>query len=263
MQRVVIGWLRKNARAFTLIELLVVIAIIGLLAGMLLPALAKAREKGNAAKCLSNMHQWGLALNMYNDDWSDYYPYVGTAGSPTATGNAWAWYNVLPPYIGQKTLAQLYTAPLKPPTPLGGSVWMCPSATNKTVHPDTSNPYFTYALNLCSHKSGTTHNVFRRTEMVNPAQTFVFCEEPEDNYSETSGAYCRPRHSDGANFVMGDGHTEWVLFQNFCRDGSINAGCAGFAGTVPWAQSGTGIGDWNPRLPYHWWFFPGAAGANY
>jgi prepilin-type N-terminal cleavage/methylation domain-containing protein len=73
-----------RGRGFTLIELLVVIAIIAILAAMLLPALASAKEKAKRTKCLNNLHQLGLASNMYNTDNQDQmvWPNWGQDASP-------------------------------------------------------------------------------------------------------------------------------------------------------------------------------------
>jgi prepilin-type N-terminal cleavage/methylation domain-containing protein/prepilin-type processing-associated H-X9-DG protein len=78
-------------KAFTLIELLVVIAIIAILAGMLLPALARAKEKGRTARCISNVRQMALALTMYVED-HRFYPACRYTDN---SGTVKSWYDSL------------------------------------------------------------------------------------------------------------------------------------------------------------------------
>ena len=102
---------RKSSSAFTLIELLVVIAIIAILASMLLPALAKAKQKGQSTVCLNGLKQVGLAMLMFADEHDDMIP-RGTAG------NSPRWWLEFMPYVPEGGTEKDYR---------NIKIFMCPS----------------------------------------------------------------------------------------------------------------------------------------
>ncbi len=117
-----IGGKRASAGGFTLIELLVVIAIIAILAAMLLPALAKAKEAGQRTKCLSNLRQLAVGMTGYAQDSRDYYVPAKPGDNDNNTpGN--------PPFV-QYAIDSMWTNAVKmagvPFVTNGPCVWSCP-----------------------------------------------------------------------------------------------------------------------------------------
>jgi prepilin-type N-terminal cleavage/methylation domain-containing protein/prepilin-type processing-associated H-X9-DG protein len=108
---------------FTLIELLVVIAIIAILAAILFPVFAQAREKARGISCLSNAKQIGLAAQMYVQDYDEKFPLAFTAD---ASGNRVDWRVVFLPYIKNGTVG---AATVTDSTVIGG-IFSCPSTSN-------------------------------------------------------------------------------------------------------------------------------------
>src|SRR5438132_11347977 len=107
----------RNRTGFTLIELLVVIAIIAILAAILFPVFAQAREKARQTMCLSNMKQWGNGFMMYSQDYDDTLP-SQQYGTPNV-----AWFSVIQPYAEKANV----TANNSLNGQAGAKIAICPS----------------------------------------------------------------------------------------------------------------------------------------
>lgn len=227
---------KDNAeKGFTLIELLVVIAIIAILAAMLLPALARAKDRAKAGQCINNNKQIALAIAMYASDNADYLPPLNTGTWPAITTN-W-WFQVLDNGHYITSSAQ------------SNNVWRCPAVQDSDIQPGTVNYYkspcegygpsegnaitngvFRYALNgtapLGSLKLTQIHRVSQIWligDVGVPKSSPTVDEMPSAYYTEvttkqpsptagwtTAAAYKQPacRHSGRAVFSLCDGHVE-------------------------------------------------------
>ena len=159
--------------AFTLIELLVVIAIIAILAAMLLPALAKAKEKAKQISCVSNFKQIGVALQLYVDDQSGFFPVV--SDSTTDPANPLLWTKELNPYLKQQ--GNLVTSK-------ENQVFVCPSTVFLNLGGNTisrSCASSSTMLGLNAAGTGYTSKVARKaTPLLQPSETIVVVEAKQE-----------------------------------------------------------------------------------
>ncbi len=248
----------KNSRkqsGFTLIELLVVIAIIAILAAILFPVFAKAREKARQTTCLSNEKQLGLGFLQYTQDYDEKFPF-GANPDPFA-GYATGWAGQIYSYVKS---AGVYKCPDDSTAANGsqvpvsyaynwniGNTTMATGFDQKTVMP-ASNAQFTSTSRtvvLCEAFKQTADVAGSvGTEIASAAvlgtntgytggntngngggmvyQTGIMRSDAASRLSVGSGSGQTPSatgvHSDGSNFLLADGHAKWA------RPGAVSAG---------------------------------------
>lgn len=210
-------------RGFTLIELLVVIAIIAILAAILFPVFARAREKARQTSCLSNMKQLGLACLMYLQDFDEMYPSRWRCcGGANPYPLPWPW--VLQPYVKN---TQMYICASEGGHGWYGNAECCPSAT--------ANAGVTPFPGRISYGMNDRLNFFVSDAKVNrPAEKYMFCEtssrQPRsfcvDPWQGCGGLTGCPgaewgqlpsRHNGGTNTTFCDGHAKWLIRNEFLR----------------------------------------------
>jgi prepilin-type N-terminal cleavage/methylation domain-containing protein/prepilin-type processing-associated H-X9-DG protein len=215
----------RASRAFTLIELLTVIAIIGILAAILIPTVGAVRKTAKGARCVANLRQIGVAINLYPPDNKGYYPRLKENYAPDNPVNNLTWAKALYPYIPTRnTGAKALTS----------SIYLCSA---EEYQPDPSafgviQYMATYVLEKTSKTDKAAPNGPRLASSIpNPSRTFLLLDAKVDStgfipaggggtgisFDEGQADMAAApegrkilsfRHKEGINVLFIDGHTK-------------------------------------------------------
>jgi prepilin-type processing-associated H-X9-DG protein len=218
-----------------LIELLVVIVVIAILAGILVPALMRAKSAARKVECLARLKQWSLATHLFLEENEGFLPREGILPTGDVFLNNWAqvkhadardvWYNAVAPYMNVPKAADYFLPQDRPAFYEKPSMFHCPSARFPRGTFTSQMAYFSLALNSQLIEPPTNAPTIAFSRIQDVARTALFLDnllegEPPacqwqaaDNLGQpaaTANRFAGRRHGGGGNIAFADGHADWL-----------------------------------------------------